>query len=275
MRLVTLTTDFGHDSPYVAELKGTLISLLGAVQLIDVTHTIAPQDREQAAWELAQVVPAFPPGTLHIVVVDPGVGTVRGIVAGWISGHRFVAPDNGVLSVLLDLAGESAQLITLDKPGYWREQVSSTFHGRDIMAPVAAHWLAGTPLSDLGQPQPLPQRLSHLWPAVEHDPGLGSVVRGKVVRVDRFGNLITNIALRHLDSFWSPVDAPSLALPDGTHLVVRHTYADVPVDHLLALIGSGGYLELAVNQGSAAQRLGAGRGLQVLVLSSRGGRSES
>src|SRR5438067_707144 len=185
-KLITLTTDFGEDSPYVAAMKGIMLGLQPDARLLDLSHSIPPQDVAHTAFFLPACLPYFPPGTIHVIVVDPGVGTERALLYVEVRGQRLLVPDNGCWTTLIDK--EPPRVIRLAEPRYWRQPVSPTFHGRDILAPVAGH-LAGR----------LEPRL--LGPAVqewvrweEPAPILGAKeLSGRVVFVDHFGNLITNI----------------------------------------------------------------------------------
>ena len=185
--LITFTTDFGEGSPYVAQMKAAALAIQPAAVFIDITHAVPPQDVRHGAVVLDDVAWRFPPGTIHVCVVDPGVGTVRKIVYACLADQHLVAPDNGVLSLLARRYPPS-QIIALESPAYWHADVSATFHGRDIMAPVAAHVSLGVAPRDLGPPL---ARLAELdWPEVTCRPG---GLAGEVILVDHFGNLITNI----------------------------------------------------------------------------------
>lgn len=291
--IVTLTTDFGLGSPYVAEMKGVLLGLLPDVQLVDITHAISPQDIEQAAWELAQVVPAFPPQTVHIAVVDPGVGTARTLLAGEIGTQRFVGPDNGIFSVCVGQAQRAAQTarwVALNQRQYWRDEVSPTFHGRDIMAAVAAHWCRGVTWEQFGSRVEELQQLPQLWPEQGPVSDAGMVWLGRIARVDHFGNLLTNL---HVDAVpgWDLARVGPQAgtqsgaqagtqiraeveLWTGERLPLRYTYGEVASGAPAALVSSSGYVELAVRDGSGLHHWGNGapgacgglRGAQVRLL---------
>ena len=189
VRLLTLTTDFGLDDAYVAAMKGVVLTINPALHLVDVTHGIAPQDVMGAAFVLREAVPHFPPETVHLAVVDPGVGTERRALAARIGGQFFVGPDNGLLS-LLPGGAEPEAAVVLDRPAFWRTpRPSATFHGRDIFAPVAAHLSLGRSLEEVGT------RISGLTPLhwalpITDEQG----IQGWVVHVDHFGNCITNIS---------------------------------------------------------------------------------
>lgn len=256
--LVTLLTDFGSDSPYVAEMKGVLLTLNPNIQCIDLTHSIPPQDIGTAARTLADIAPSFPAGTTHVVVVDPGVGTERRLVGIRASGQTFFGPDNGVFEGLLR-QGSVEQQVELSRPEYWREVVTSTFHGRDILAPVAAHWTLGIPLEQLGNPCSDLQRWD--WPVAEVSERR---IQGECLWVDRFGNIISNIAADMLRTWEGEGWVVRLA---GT-VVGRHvgTYGEVRPGELVTLIGSQGRLEIAQVRGSAAQKLQVRPGMPIEVI---------
>jgi len=256
---VTLTTDFGDGSSYVAALKGALLAVNPAARPLDLSHRLPPQDLTATAYFLADALPWFPPGTVHVVVVDPGVGTGRALLCVEWNGQTILVPDNGCWTSLLGQGDAAPRVFRLENRLYWRPEVSATFHGRDILAPVAGHLTLGARPADLGPPVSSWVQLSLPQPVVA--PG---VVRGEVVIIDPFGNLVTNI--------------PTSAMPAGA--VVRiasqevsarvRTYGDAEPGALVALIGSSGRLEVAVVQGSAAARLGIGAGAPVEVVSAEG-----
>lgn len=258
--LLTLTTDFGTRDAYVAAMKGTMLGLAPGLHLVDITHEIAPQDIMEAAFVLRDAVPFFPPGTVHLVVVDPGVGTARKAVAVRKDGHLFVGPDNGLFPLLFDGAPPDAA-VELDRPAFWRTPAPGrTFHGRDVFAPVAAHLAAGRPLEDVGSPLAALTPLH--WPLpVADDQG----VQGWVVHRDRFGNCITNIACATLDAVRN---GRALKCYVGNTILpaIHHTYADVAPGEPVALFGSGGYLEIAVHAGNASELLGIRKGDTVKIV---------
>lgn len=262
--IITITTDFGTEDAYVPAMKGAMLSIAPDARLVDVTHAISPQDIMESAFVLKSTQPYFPPGSVHLVVVDPGVGTERRAVALRQDNHWFVGPDNGVFPLVLDGASPDV-LVELDNPAAWRTaSPSTTFHGRDIFAPAAAHLAAGRSLTDIGSPitdlEPL------RWAQPITDP---ETVQGWVVHVDHFGNCVTNIrwdtlatALDLDASSTSVDDLPSLkAYVGSTTLEAIHsTYGDVPEEDPLLLFGSTGFLEIAVNGGDAAERLNIRQG---------------
>jgi S-adenosylmethionine hydrolase len=246
-RTITLLTDFGTADSYVAEVKGVLLGRAPGVTLVDVTHEISPGDVRAAAYVLGRMWHRFPPGTVHLVVVDPGVGSSRAALALSAHGHGFVGPDNGVFTPVLHDAEVEARV--LPTPG----DASPTFHGRDLFAPAAAALASGAPLSTLGPKfAAIPQRLAYTQPHREN-----GVVTGEVVYVDRFGSLITNLTADQIPTS-ATIEVDELDIGP-----IRQTYQDVATGNLLAYIGSGGALEIAVRDGSAASRLGVGMGGRV------------
>lgn len=259
MGIVTLTTDFGTADGYVAEMKGVLLSGAPGTVLVDVTHQIAPGDVEAAAWILDRFWERFPPGTVHLVVVDPGVGSARRAVALRAAGRWLVGPDNGVATrVLRRAAAEEARALDPERTG--APSISPTFHGRDLFAPAAARIAAGEEAAGLGD------RLDPASLVRLELPGpvqVGHVLRGRVEHVDRFGNLITNIPGARV--------APSALIEVAGTVVsgVRAAYAHGDPGRPLAVVGSRGMLEVSVRDGSAADLLRAGRGAEVRVRAER------
>lgn len=256
--LITLTTDFGAGSPYVAALKGAILTINPAAQVVDISHSIAPQQIRQASVALEAVVPYFPPGTIHVAVVDPGVGTDRRIVYACVHEQHFIAPDNGILSRLANRWPPS-KMIEVREPAFWRPHVSATFHGRDIMAPVAAHLSLGVEPERLGPP--CVQLIQLDWPEAN---SVANRIEGEVVAVDSFGNLVTNITRQMLDQV--PTDESVTVRCDEheTHGIFN-TYGDQPPMTLIALIGSNDQLELAVVNDNAQAMLGVREGAKVVV----------
>lgn len=256
--IITLTTDFGLGSPYVAAMKGVILSLNAVVGLLDVSHSIGPQNVRQAALLLAEATPWFPAGTIHVAVIDPGVGTARRIVYAEIGDQRYVCPDNGLLS-RLTLKERPGRLIAVENAEFWLPSVSATFHGRDIMAPVAAQLSLGLEPERLGPP--LAELDSLDWP----EPLLGQgEIRGSVLWMDDFGNLITNISASLLASLGDP-RAATVEILNRKIAGVARTYGEQPSGALIATIGSSGQLEIAIVNGSAAERLAANVGEAVVI----------
>jgi hypothetical protein len=270
MRIVTLTTDFGIADGYVGVMKGVILPIAPDVRLVDLSHHISPQDVCQAAYLLYTVVPFFPPDTVHVVVVDPGVGTQRRAIALWTPLGTFVGPDNGLFTYLLTEVREW-RAVELANPAYRLARVSNTFHGRDLFSPAAAHLAAGVPLEDLGPP--VTDLVSLPLPRLEVGP---DGVAGELLHADRFGNLITSIGRLRWDGGdlvltpafrrdptppirFSAAEA-RVELAGRTVTGIHRTYGEARLGELIALVGSEGFLEIAVRQGSAQEVLGVRRG---------------
>jgi S-adenosylmethionine hydrolase len=252
---ITLLTDFGLQDTYVAQMHGVIARIAPHVRVIDLTHGVLPQNRIQAAILLADSVPAFPAGTIHVFVVDPGVGSDRRMIAAEIGDWRFVGPDNGVLTAVLD-RWPMQRAVSLTNPQYFGAQRSRTFHGRDVFSPVAAHWANGVPLTTFGAA--IPDALVRL--NLPQPTGGERHIDGEVLYVDRFGNLITNI----LGDRLPPTSAVDVTV--GPHAIgpVVGCYADRPSEPM-ALLGSSGRVEIAVGNGSAADRLQLSAGAVVRI----------
>ena len=258
--VVTLTTDFGLKDPFVGVMKGQLAAGFPAVRIIDLTHEIPAHWPAEAGFWLARSYRYFPAGTVHVAVVDPGVGSAREIAAIEADGHLFLAPDNGLLAPVADAASNvtlrHVAPDTLARLGI--HAPSATFHGRDIFAPLAAALAAGRL-----QPAGLGPPVGELVPGWIEEPQVtAGQVNGTVVTVDHFGNLITNIEPRHLRGMAHPVIRVA-----GRELALRRTYSDVRPGEYLALVNSFGVVEIAQAERSAAEDLGLARGAPVVVLS--------
>ena len=256
--IVTLTTDFGLRDGYVAAMKGVLLSAAPGVTLLDVTHEVAAQDVMEGAFVLGQALPYLPEGAVHLVVVDPGVGTDRRAIAArfTVGGrtHRFVGPDNGLLSLLCG-EGTPDEVVVLDRPEAWRAPLpSATFHGRDVFAPVAARLAAGASLGDVGSPTGAIQSLH--WPLPRYD---AEGVDGWVVHIDGFGNCVTNITAVELERH-QPGGAFKCYVGSTIIRGLTATYGDASPGDALVLAGSSGFLEVAVRDGDAAALLSVHRG---------------
>jgi S-adenosyl-L-methionine hydrolase (adenosine-forming) len=254
--IVTLTTDFGTRDPYVAEMKGVMLTLAPDVRFVDITHEVDSHDVVGAALTLEAAIPYFPRGTVHLVVIDPGVGTARRGLVVTTETASFVAPDNGLLTPIF--ARGTWRAFELASPTLRLAHVSRTFHGRDVFAPAAAHLALGMAAEKFGPVADDPVRLP--WPEVR---AVGGAVAGAVVHVDRFGNLITSIAAAAV----APFGGNASVHIAGRHLPLVGTYADLPLGGAGALIGSSNRLEVAVREGSAAVVLHARRGTPVAVSS--------
>ncbi len=250
LSLITLLTDFGLRDGYVGAVKGVLHSRCSGVQLVDLSHEITPGAIDAGAYVLAQAAPGFPEGTVHLAVVDPGVGSSRRGLVVETEGHRYVAPDNGLLTLVLEGA-RRVRVRAMENPSLWATDPSPVFHGRDVFAPVAAHLASGGSVEDVGPELDRDALVRRPWPSAESGSGV-------VVHIDRFGTLISNLKL---------ADLPQVGRVEvaGQHVPFRRTYSDVPKGSLVALRGSMGLLEVACNLGSAAARLGVGLGEPVTI----------
>ena len=260
MPVVTLLSDFGLADHYVAAMKGVILQIAPKAEVVDVTHQIAPQNVLQAAFVLRQVFDCFAPGTIHVVVVDPGVGTNRRIIAARYSGRMVLAPDNGVVSVVHhDFALEELRVVENTK--LFRPTVSATFHGRDIFAPVAGHLARTSKFAEVGRPIDRLALLDVPSSRVEPD---GRII-GQIIYIDQFGNAATNVTRE--DVALATRRRSSISVRVGEHNVgpLRGTYSDVAAGEPVALIGSAEMLEIAVCQASAAKRLELSVGQEVYL----------
>ena len=264
--VIALLTDFGVRDTYVGELKGAVLSINPSATIVDITHNVPHQDVRVGAYLLGNAVAAFPAGTVFVAVVDPGVGSERRPVLLETPQGAFVAPDNGLLTLVAWLGDHHPPPSTsglaplssgvkawhLTNPAYWRSSVSNTFHGRDVFAPVAAHYAAGVPAAEMGSP------VTELWRLPFPQPMLHEgVVTGEVIHVDRYGNLVTNIP--------APMLPPEALVEIAGHRIKalsRHYDTARP---LVAMLGSHDTLEIARPGGSASQALGVGQGEQVRI----------
>jgi len=256
--IITLLSDFGTKDVYVASMKGVILSLNPQALLVDLSHEVPPQDIRAAALNLKAGAPYFPPGTIHLAVVDPGVGTSRRALAAHCRGQFWVGPDNGLFHLVFRRASPLS-IVSLENPLYFRPQISPTFHGRDIFAPVVAHLSLGVDLSRFGPEITDPVALN--WPEPRFGP---ETVQGEIVYIDRFGNLISNISYAELSAWQGDADVSLQVGPVALRGLAR-TYCDVTPGEFLALAGSHGFLEIACAMDNAAQRLNAGVGLPVQI----------
>jgi S-adenosylmethionine hydrolase len=264
-RVVTFTTDFGLQDPFVGIMHGVVLGIHHETQIVDVSHSVASYDVLDGAWTIAQAYRFFPPRTVHVVVVDPGVGSARRPILAESDDYIFVAPDNGVLSLVE--ARESrftVRHITADR--YFLQPVSQTFHGRDIFSPVAGWLSKGVDPSEFG-----PEITDYVrvqLPVVEHV--AAHSLRGAVIKVDKFGNLITNLSELDVAPILGVTPPRFELLISGASITrISSSYATGGEDEVFAIIGSSGYLEIAARQASAAQKLQAGVGTPVgLVIES-------
>ncbi len=256
--IIALLTDFGTRDHYAGTMKAVVLGLCPDASLVDISHDIPPHDLLTASLELAASYKYFPQGTIFLVVVDPGVGSARRGIAADTGDYRFVAPDNGVLTSVLKET-PAKRIVELTERRYARPTVSRTFEGRDRFAP-AAGWLGkGVDLSALGRPAGEIQHLSIPVPQVN-----GDTLTGEVLRVDRFGNLVTNIDHKLFSKF---AQSGKIGIFAASHQVPRvvTTYAEAPAGELVALFGSTDHLEIAVNTASASEQLGLSRGATVMI----------
>jgi hypothetical protein len=305
MAIITLTTDFGTDDPYVGFMKGVILAIAPGTTIVDLTHAIPPQDIRQAAWVLGTSIAYFPAGTIHLAVVDPGVGSTRRALALEVDGALLVGPDNGIFSAILGrFRGQSRgwagphpdplpreegtassrgrmRAVALTNPAFHRRPISPTFHGRDIFAPAAAHLARGVPLEELGPIVDDPAIIDLPQPRE-----VGAELEIHVVRIDHFGNLITDLSAEQWGTWAGAGEAPEAAsaararsdaqaLADKPPVAptapevwsgavpicgVALTFSDVAPGHAVAYLGSSGYMEIAVRNNHAARKLHLGIG---------------
>lgn len=243
--IITLTTDFGLSDPFVGMMKGVILGIAPSAQIVDITHEIRSYDILEAAFVIKSSYGYFPEGTIHVVVVDPGVGSSRRPLAAAAGRHMFVAPDNGALSLILFPGAAEISVHQITNQSVFMQPVSKTFHGRDIFAPVAAHLAWGAPLDSMG-----PRILEFVRKAIPEPRPVGEDrLIGTVLRVDKFGNIITNVRVGDLK--------PGFRIRAADFDIQRlcNSFSDAEPGEFLAIEGSAGYIELALNQGSAADRL--------------------
>jgi S-adenosylmethionine hydrolase len=256
--IVTLTTDFGLRDHYVGAMKGVILGICPQAQIVDISHEVRPFQISEGAFLLAQVCSCFPPKTVHLAVVDPGVGTARRPILVEAAAQYFVAPDNGVLAMICAAQPHKARAISNQR--YFRQPVSRTFHGRDIFAPVAAHLAAGLPAPRLGKRIDDYLRPAFLKP---QRTGKGRWC-GQILHIDRFGNLITNFPA----SDFPDLETRNVSLSIGPQQVgvVARNYAECGPGELFLIVGSSGYIEVSLNQASAARAIGCETGAPVELM---------
>jgi S-adenosylmethionine hydrolase len=250
MTVITLLTDFGLRDGYPGVMKGVIWKIAPHVQIADISHAIHPQNIFQGALALARTAPFFPPGTIHVAVIDPGVGTDRRPIALHLGEHYFIGPDNGLFTFVLEQAesrGDGIQVVHLNKNTYWLPEVSRVFHGRDIFAPVAAHLARGITLDQLGTPIHDPIRLEIPHP----EPIQGAGWRGQVIEIDTFGNLSTNISR----SLLAPLGEVQVRIADRRIDGLVGTFGDRPPGTFIALYGTAHDLIISIVNGNAAHAL--------------------
>ncbi len=250
MTIISLTTDFGLANGFVGVMKGVIYGIAPDVKIVDISHLVAPQNVREGAYAMWRAVPFFPPGSVHVGVVDPGVGTKRRPIGARLGNQYFITPDNGLLTPLIldaERRGAVVEFVHLDNPNYWLPKVSNTFHGRDIFAPTGAHLAAGVPLRELGAPITDPIRLD-----LPHPEKTENGWRAHITIIDVFGNLTTNLPAEALEG------QPDVLIRIRDHEVdgIVESYGHRKAGELVALVDSEYYVEIAVVNGSAAATLG-------------------
>jgi hypothetical protein len=246
--ILTLTTDFGLSDHYVGVMKGVILGICPNAQIVDISHQVSSYAIGEGAFTIAQAYRYFPAGTVHVVVVDPGVGSARRPIVVEAAGQYFVGPDNGVFGMIFTRERHAVRLI-LNRQ-YFRKEVSHTFHGRDIFAPVAAHLAAGVAPSLIGE-----LLADYVRPSFENPRQTGARTwEGEILKVDRFGNVVTNF---RADDFPT---IEELTIGQATVRRLVRSYAEASEGELSVIAGSSGYLEVSLNQGSAAERIGCRAG---------------
>lgn len=260
--IITLTTDFGLNDHFVGAVKGVILGINPDVEIVDICHSVQPFDILDGALTIAQAYTYFPPGTVHMVVVDPGVGTDRRPIIASTERHHFVAPDNGVLSVIYSRE-ERLHVHHVTAEHYFLEGVSNTFHARDVFSPVAAYLAKRVEAAKFGEQitdfvrfnTPKPKSVT------------GNTMRGVVLKADRFGNLITNISAQDAPMLFEPQPPPfKIVIGKREITAMRFAYAEGAPEEVFAIPGSMGYLEIAANRASAMQLIGSGKGTEVNVI---------
>ena len=253
--IITLTTDFGLSDHFVGTMKGVILGIHPAAQLIDISHGVQPYDIADGAFTIAQAYRYFPKKTIHVVVVDPGVGSTRRPLLAEMAGQYFIAPDNGVLSMIFPREKPKVRHITAEK--YFLHPVSRTFHGRDVFSPAAAHLAAGVTPAQFGK------RIEDYLRASFHQPAHTGqhTWTGTILKADHFGNLATNF---HIDQF-PAIRTHAFSLQACRRAITRLalTFSECAPGELFVIVGSSGYLEVAASEGSAAKLLGCGAGSPV------------
>jgi S-adenosylmethionine hydrolase len=257
--IITITTDFGEDDHFVGVMKGVILNINPDVTIVDINHQVKSYDIFDGAYSLSQSYHVFPPGTIHMVVVDPGVGSERRPIIVQSKNYRFVAPDNGVLSMVYERE-ESVEVRHVSSDHFFRKPVSNTFHGRDIFAPVAAWLSRGMEPKKFGEVITDYARFTSVRPKWESD----TLLKGIAIKVDKFGNVITNI---------SPADVPQIFGKEPQAFCIRINGQEITGIHesfaageqaeLFAVVGSSGFIEICTNRGSAARALNVNRGAEV------------
>ncbi len=260
MTIITVITDFGLKDGFSGVLKGVIWTIAPEAHIADITHEISPRNIMEGALTMRRAIPFFPAGTIHLVIVDPGVGTSRRSLAARLGDLYFVGPDNGLITPLLEeveRAGQPISIVQLTNPDYWLPEVSNTFHGRDIFSPVAAHLANGVPLEKLGSP--IKDPIKHVIPQPIKIPGGW---RGQTILIDIFGNIVTNFGVDLLKSNSSVM----LKIAGRSIQGLVKSYGEKHAGQVVALVDSEHYIEVAVVYGNAAFELGASVGDSVELL---------
>ncbi len=261
--VISLTTDFGRDDGFVGTMKGVILGICPDAALVDITHEVAPQDVQGAALILKAAYRYFPPGTVHLAVVDPGVGGTRRALVVSTPTSLFAAPDNGLLTFVLKKEG--TEIFELTNRRWFLPEVSATFHGRDVFAPAAAHLALGADPEEAGTKISDAQELTWPAPLLKHS-GEGPRVEGEVIHVDRFGNLMTNIDRPFLEKVLPGFDGAEVRVEDAPASPLVSYYQAAREGVPAALFNSWGYLEVFCRSANARERLGARRGTPVTVI---------
>ncbi|MDZ7716329.1 MAG: SAM-dependent chlorinase/fluorinase [Balneolaceae bacterium] len=256
--VITLTTDFGLQDYYVSAMKAIIMGIAPDARIVDVSHDIPSQDIMAGSWVLKNSAMLFPKDSVHLVVVDPGVGTERNPIALRIEDQLFVGPDNGIFSLLTE--GKDFEAVRLSNKKYWGSKSSNTFHGRDIFAPVAAHLSTGVKLQDLGEP--VDELVTYRWavPIADKDG-----IQGWVIHIDKFGNLVTNVSEELIEE---AIQNKSTKIYVGNTILdeIVTTFGSVAEGEPAAFIGSSGMLEIGINKGNAKEMLGVQKGAQISLV---------
>jgi len=261
-RLITLTSDFGVRDHYVGTMKGVILNINPTAQIVDICHAVEAYDVLNGALTIAQAYPYFPPNTVHVVVIDPGVGTARRPILVDTGRQLFIAPDNGVLSLIFERE-ERVEVRHITASHYFLPNVSATFQGRDVFAPVAAYISKGVEPAVVGEVIDDYLRFAVRRPKAEND----RRVRGVVLKVDTFGNLVTNIRPADIPQLFVPQPPPfRIRVGKAEIRTIKRVFAEGAPDEVFALLGSMGFLEIVVNRGSAAQILAVGKNTEVEVV---------
>jgi len=259
--VISITTDFGEDDHFVGVMKGVMLSINPDITIVDINHQVNSYDVFDGAYSLSQSYHVFPPGTIHLVVVDPGVGSERRPIIVQTKDYRFVAPDNGVLSLVYERE-ERVEVRHVTSEHFFRKPVSHTFHGRDIFSPVAAWLSRGIEIEQFGDVITDYARFTSVRPKWEND----ALLKGVAIKVDKFGNVITNIGSSDVPQLFGG-NPPSFRIKINGHEITRlcESFAAGEPSECFAVLGSSGLIEICTNRGSAAKVLNVNRGAEVEV----------